>query len=71
MPETKLHDGSAIEIEIHGEGPALLLPVNPNPVEGPQAEEMRKYGADSALGQSFIRGLQNTFQVIAFATSDK
>lgn len=45
MPETKLHDGSAIEIEIHGAGPALLLPVNPKPVEGPQAEEMRKYGA--------------------------
>ncbi len=38
MPEAKLHDGSAIEIEVHGAGPTLLLPVNPRPVEGEQAE---------------------------------
>ncbi len=66
MPETKLHDGSAIEIEITGEGPALLLPVNPRPIEGPQAEEMRKYGADPALGQTLIHGLSDIFRVVAF-----
>ncbi len=50
MPEALLHDGSTIEIEIHGAGPTLLLPVNSQPVTGEQAEQMRKYGADpSAL----------------------
>ena len=66
MPEATLHDGSTIEIEIHGAGPTLLLPVNPLPVTGPQAEQMRKYGADPALGQSLIKGLSDAFRVVAF-----
>ncbi|MCX6023683.1 MAG: alpha/beta hydrolase, partial [Chloroflexi bacterium] len=61
-----LHDGGTIDIAIHGEGPALLLPVNPRPVEGQMAEQMRQYGADPALGQSLIHGLGDTFRVIAF-----
>src|SRR5207253_9759928 len=66
MPEATLHDGSTIEIEIHGSGPTLLLPVNPQPVEGPQAEQMRKYGTDPALGQSLIKGLSDAFRVVVF-----
>ncbi len=66
MPEARLHDGSTIEIEVHGEGPTLLLPVNPRPVEGPQAEQMRKYGTDPALGQSLIKGLSDAFRVVVF-----
>src|SRR5436189_5901335 len=66
MPEATLHDGSTIEIEVHGAGPILLLPVNPQPVIGPQAEQMRKYGADPALGQSLIKGLSDVFRVVAF-----
>lgn len=66
MPQARLHDGSTIEIEVHGTGPALLLPVNPQPITGPQAEEMRKYGADPALGQSLINGLSVAFRVVAF-----
>ena len=66
MPEAKLHDGSAIEIDVHGAGPTLLLPVNPRPVEGEQAELMRQYGADPALGQSLIKGLSDIFRVVAF-----
>jgi hypothetical protein len=66
MPEARLHDGSTIEIEVSGAGPALLLPVNPQPVVGPRAEEMRKYGADPVLGQSLIRVLSDTFRVVAF-----
>ena len=66
MPEVKLHDGSTVELEIHGEGPALLLPVNPKPVEGEQAEQLRQYGADPALGKSLIDGLRDSFRVIAF-----
>ena len=66
MPRATLHDGSSIEIEIHGTGPTLLLPVNPQPVTGEQAELMRQYGTDPALGQSFIDGLSDTFRVAAF-----
>jgi pimeloyl-ACP methyl ester carboxylesterase len=66
MPEATLHDGSTIEIEVHGRGPALLLPVNPQPVTGPQAESMRQWGADPALGHSLITGLRDGFRVVAF-----
>lgn len=66
MFEAKLHDGSMIEIEVHGKGPTLLLPVNPRPIEGEQAEQMRQYGADPALGQSLIKGLSNSFRVVVF-----
>ena len=61
-----LHDGSTIEIEIHGAGPTLLLPVNPQPTTGPQAEAMREWGADPALGHSLIKGLSNDLRVVAF-----
>ncbi len=64
--EARLHDGSTVEIEIHGEGATLLLPVNPRPVEGPQAEQIRKYGGDPALGQSLVEGLSDAFRVVAF-----
>ena len=66
MSQAILHDGNTIEIEVHGTGPALLLPVNPQPITGPQAEEMRKYGTDPALGQSLINGLSDAFRVVAF-----
>src|SRR5258708_12795748 len=66
MPEAKLHDGSTIEIEVHGTGPTLLLPVNPQPVIGPQAEQMHQYGTDPALGQSLINELSDAFRVVAF-----
>jgi pimeloyl-ACP methyl ester carboxylesterase len=66
MPEARLHDGSTIEVQVHGEGPALLLPVNPRPVEGPQAEELRRWGNDPALGRSLIDGLADAYRVVAF-----
>ncbi|WP_433416724.1 alpha/beta hydrolase [Microtetraspora malaysiensis] len=66
MPEVKLHDGSTIEIEVHGAGPTVLLPVNPRPAEGPKADEMRKWGTDPALGRSLVEGLGDAFQVAAF-----
>jgi pimeloyl-ACP methyl ester carboxylesterase len=64
--EARLHDGHTIDIEVQGSGPTVLMPVNPRPVEGPQAEEMRKWGADPALGQSLVSGLRDAFQVVAF-----
>jgi pimeloyl-ACP methyl ester carboxylesterase len=44
----------------------VLLPVNPQPVEGPRAEEMRRWGVDPALGRSLIDGLSDAFRVVAF-----
>jgi pimeloyl-ACP methyl ester carboxylesterase len=66
MPVVRLHDASTIAVEVHGDGPTVLLPVNPRPVEGPQAEELRRWGADPALGRSLIDGLSDTFRVVAF-----
>src|SRR6202049_139790 len=66
MTDAILHDGSPIEIEVHGAGPTLLLPVNPQPVTGPLAEQMRQYGTDPALGQTLIKGLSDAFRVVAF-----
>ncbi len=66
MPEATLHDGSTIEIEVHGAGPTLLLPINPQPVTGPEALAMRQWGADPALGHSLIAGLRDVFRVVAF-----
>src|SRR5215204_6847526 len=66
MTEARLHDASTIAIEVHGRGPTVLLPVNPQPVEGAQAEEMRRWGADPARGRSLIDGLSDAFRVVAF-----
>ena len=44
----------------------VFLPVDPRPVEGPQAEAMRRWGADPALGHSLINGLSDAFRVVAF-----
>src|SRR5215203_7281676 len=66
MTEAPLHDASTITIEVQGHGPTVLLPVNPQPVEGAQAEEMRRWGADPALGRSLIDGLGDAFRVVAF-----
>jgi pimeloyl-ACP methyl ester carboxylesterase len=65
MPKAQLHDGSLLDVEIHGDGPAVLLPVNPRPVDGPQADEMRRWGADPALGRSLVDGLAGEFRVVA------
>ncbi|WP_432839698.1 alpha/beta fold hydrolase [Dactylosporangium sp. CA-092794] len=62
----RLHDGAAIAVEVRGEGPTVLLPVNPVPVEGPQADELRRWGADPALGRTLIDGLAGAFRVVAF-----
>lgn len=66
MPTAELHDGSVMFVEVDGAGPVVLLPVNPQPVEGPQADVMRAWGADPALGRSLIDGLRDAFRVVAF-----
>lgn len=66
MIKVNLHDGNTIDVAIQGDGPTLLLPINPIPIEGTEADEMRKWGVDPALGQSFINGLCDQYQVVAF-----
>lgn len=61
-----LHDGTKIDVEISGSGPAVLLPVNPTVLTGKEAEEKEKWGMDPALGRHLIDGLNDTFTVIAF-----
>jgi pimeloyl-ACP methyl ester carboxylesterase len=61
-----LHDGKPIEIEVTGTGPTLLMPANPVPTEGAQAEQMRQWGADPALGRNLIDGLADIARVVAF-----
>jgi hypothetical protein len=62
----RFQDGATLEMEVSGRGPDLLLPDNPKPVEGPQADEMRRWGADPALGRSLIDGLADIARVVAF-----
>jgi pimeloyl-ACP methyl ester carboxylesterase len=61
-----LHDGSSLDIEVTGAGPTLLMPANPVPFEGDQAEQMRQWGADPALGRHLIDGLADVARVVAF-----
>lgn len=60
-----LPGGTTIDVEVHGDGPALLLPVNPRPMAGEQAESVRQWGGDPELGRSLIKGLAG-YRVIAF-----
>src|SRR4029079_3779507 len=66
MRTATLHDGAEISLVMEGDGPTLLLPTNPVPVEGEQAEILRRYGADPALGRSLIEGLRGSARVVAF-----
>ena len=66
MPDARLHDGSTIKVEVQGHGPTVLLAVNPRPIEGEQAQEMQRWGADPALGRRLIDGLSEAFRVVAF-----
>ncbi|RKN86611.1 alpha/beta fold hydrolase [Paenibacillus ginsengarvi] len=66
MIEVTMHDGTNINVDIQGKGQALLLPVNPKPAEGAQAEELKKWGVDPSLGKTLIDGLKDRYRVIAF-----
>ncbi|HEX7097830.1 MAG TPA: alpha/beta hydrolase [Acidimicrobiia bacterium] len=66
MVSAILHDGSELPLMVRGQGPHWLLPVNPTPIEGPRADEMRQWGADPALGKKLIAGLEDLVTVVAF-----
>ena len=66
MTVAQLHDGALLELTVVGEGPAVLLPVNPVPIEGETAEQMRAWGADPELGHRLVTGLAEAgFRAIA------
>ncbi|MBU2662481.1 alpha/beta hydrolase [Actinoplanes bogorensis] len=65
MPNARLHDGSIIEVNVRGAGPAILTPVSTALIEGEQAETMRAWGADPHLGHNLATGLAEAgFRVI-------
>lgn len=66
MLKVKLHDREDIEVFIKGEGPAIMLSVNPFPIEGAKAEELKAWGVDPALGYHLIEQLSQSYRVIAF-----
>ena len=60
-----LHDGSTLPVEVTGTGPAVVLPVNPVAVTGPQADELRRWGVDPALGRTVVDALSPAFCAVA------
>ncbi len=62
----RLHDGSTIDLEVQGKGPALMIPVNPVTINVAQTDEMQKRGVEPSLGRSLVDGLCDKFRVIAF-----
>ncbi|WP_326558094.1 alpha/beta fold hydrolase [Micromonospora sp. NBC_01796] len=61
MPKVPLQDGTAIEVAIHGSGPAVLLPVGPQPsAETPDGR------TDPAEGNPLVEGLRDEFRVVVF-----
>jgi pimeloyl-ACP methyl ester carboxylesterase len=57
MTTARLHDGSTIEVTVHGEGPAILLPVSTAPVDEDVAARMRAWGVDPDAGRALVAGL--------------
>ena len=66
MVDVRLHDASIIEARVSGDGPAVLLPVNPVAVTGERGEELRRWGADPQLGRKLVDGLRDRYRVVAF-----
>jgi pimeloyl-ACP methyl ester carboxylesterase len=60
-----LHDGSEVAVTVEGEGPNLLLPVDPTPAQGAEAEMLRAWGTDPALGRTLIDAFSDAYRVIA------
>lgn len=63
--EAVLHDGTTIPVNIHGDGPALLVPVSLAQHAPAEAETMRQWGADPDLGPTLVNGLAGSNRVIA------
>jgi pimeloyl-ACP methyl ester carboxylesterase len=57
MPTAHLHDGSALDVAVFGDGPAVVIPVRTAEIDGDAAEQMRAWGADPNLGHTLATGL--------------
>src|SRR5262249_3081375 len=57
MATARLHDDSALEVAVLGDGPAVLLPVSTTVIDGEAAEQMRAWGADPSLGHTLATSL--------------
>src|SRR5690242_9035644 len=60
-----LPDGTPIEVELSGAGPAVMLLVDPRPVAAERADELRRWGVDPHLGRTLCDGLRHRYRVIA------
>ncbi|MFD6176282.1 alpha/beta fold hydrolase [Isoptericola sp. NPDC060282] len=66
MPTAALPDGSSLDVTTLGDGPAVLLPVRTAPLDGPQADAMRAWGADPDLGAVLAHRVADAgFRVVA------
>ncbi|MEV6599903.1 alpha/beta hydrolase [Actinoplanes sp. NPDC051346] len=66
MTIARLHDGSALDVTVLGDGPAVLLPLGTARAEDEAAEQMRAWGADPHLGHTLATSLADAgFQVVA------
>lgn len=63
--EAVLHDGTTIRVTVHGDGPAVLLPVSLATHTTAEAETLRQWGGDPDLGPALINGIALTNRVIA------
>ncbi|HEY1180247.1 MAG TPA: alpha/beta hydrolase, partial [Phytomonospora sp.] len=66
MATAHLPHAGTIALEVTGSGPGLLLPVDPAPVTGSRADDLRKWGVDPELGRHLVDGLADAFTVVAF-----
>ncbi len=57
MATARLHDNSALDVVVLGDGPAVLLPISTTVTEGEAAEQMRAWGADPSLGHTLATSL--------------
>jgi hypothetical protein len=60
-----LHDGTAIQVIVQGDGPALLVPARLGAYTPEEAETMRQWGGDPDLGPNLVNGLSRSNRVIA------
>lgn len=64
----RLSDGSELKAGLvgHPGSPVIMLPVAKESVYGQEADHLRLWGVDPELGQHFIDGLSDTFQLLYF-----
>lgn len=63
-----LSDGSTLEVGLAGKPsrPIIMLPIAKKSVTDQEAESLKMWGVDPDLGQHFVEGLSDLFQVLHF-----